>query len=111
MLDIEAVEAMNFEQIATPTDRVLLRARRAKQRLSNNKIVYRPEFPVELAQRTRISPPVPHEEYERTVAARPPRFEPAPTLLVRAKRVSTSTASAAVLASIFAVALAVTTML
>jgi hypothetical protein len=89
MLDIDAVEAMNFEQIATPTDRVLLRARRAKQRLSNNKIVYRPEFPVELAQRTRISPPVPHEEYERTVAARPPRFEPTPpqpepTLLVRA---------------------------
>src|SRR5678815_3925981 len=42
MYDIDAIEAINFEQLATVTDRLLLRGRVTKRRLSTNKIMTRP---------------------------------------------------------------------
>ncbi|MEO8699065.1 MAG: hypothetical protein ABI867_03445 [Kofleriaceae bacterium] len=91
MRDIEQIEMINVEQLVTPTDRLLLRGRVTRRRLSTNKIVYRPAFRIELAQPTIVEPP----ETERTVFMR------------SAKRFGASTASAAVLASVFAVALVV----
>jgi hypothetical protein len=99
MLDIDAIESINVEQLATNTDRLLLRGRVTRRRLSTNKIVYRPAFRIELAQPTVVEP----------VAVRQPELDaPERTMFVRAKklgRLGTSTASAALLASLFAVAL------
>jgi hypothetical protein len=39
MYDIDAIEAINVEQLATVTDRLLLRGRVTKRRLSTNKIL------------------------------------------------------------------------
>ena len=39
MHDIDAIEAINVEQLVTVTDRLLLRGRVTKRRLSTNKIV------------------------------------------------------------------------
>ena len=41
MYDIDAIEAINFEQLATVTDRLLLRGRVTRRRLSTNKIIVR----------------------------------------------------------------------
>jgi hypothetical protein len=97
MLSVDAIESINFEQLATPTDRVLLRSRHAKRRLSENKIVYRPTFRVELAERLHVEPAVPI--YDQTVFIRARRFDP------------TSTTSAAILASLFCIALILLLML
>jgi hypothetical protein len=43
MYDIDAIEAINFEQLATVTDRLLLRGRVTRRRLSTNKIHIRHE--------------------------------------------------------------------
>ncbi|MEO7093300.1 MAG: hypothetical protein ABI175_08615 [Polyangiales bacterium] len=43
MQDIDAIEAINFEQLATVTDRLLLRGRFAKKRPSYNRIEVSPE--------------------------------------------------------------------
>ena len=98
MLTADAMESINFEQLVTPTDRVLLRARHAKGRLSTNKIVYRPSFRVELAERLHVEPAAP-AVCEQTVFMRGRRFEP------------TSTTSAAILASLFCIALILLVML
>lgn len=96
MHDIDAIEMINVEQLATQTDRLLLRGRHTKRRLSTNKIVYRPMFRVELAhERLHVEPP-------------PPRApDPEHTLFVRARRFSTSTTSAAILATAFAIAIVI----
>ncbi|CAN5813765.1 hypothetical protein BH11MYX3_BH11MYX3_46550 [soil metagenome] len=38
MLNIDAIEAINFEQLATVTDRLLLRGRISKRHVSTNRI-------------------------------------------------------------------------
>jgi hypothetical protein len=92
MLSAAALEQINFEQLATPTDRVLLRSRHARNRLSETKIVYRPAFKVELAEeRLQIEP------------AAPARSEH--TVFVRARRFDPSTTTAAILAALFSIAL------
>ena len=98
MLSVDAIESINFEQLATPTDRVLLRSRHAKRRLSTNKIVYRPAFRVELAERLHVEPAAP-AACDQTVFIRARRFDP------------TSTTSAAILASLFCIALVLLLML
>ena len=45
MYDIDAIEAINFEQLATVTDRLLLRGRVTRRRLSTNKIHFIPAHP------------------------------------------------------------------
>jgi len=54
MYDVDAIEAINFEQLVTVTDRLLLRqGRGSKRRLSTNRIG--PAFVVEAAhERTEI---------------------------------------------------------
>ena len=69
MLDIEAVETINFEQLVTVTDRLLLRGRATQRRLSTNKLIFRHEL-AEAASR-RSSPALPglpaaHEAPELT---------------------------------------------
>jgi hypothetical protein len=56
MYDIDAIEAINFEQLATVTDRLLLRGRVTRRRLSTNKILVRPEL---LARGTGPIPVIP----------------------------------------------------
>lgn len=96
MPNIDAIEAINVEQIATPTDRLLLRGRHSEGRISSHKIVYRPSFRVELAhERVEVeapSPPVAVIAAERT-------------LLMRAVYVGNSTTLPAVLATLFAIAI------
>ncbi len=41
MYDIEAIETINFEQLVTVTDRLLLRGRASKRRPSTSQLVYR----------------------------------------------------------------------
>jgi hypothetical protein len=91
MYDIEAIESINFEQLATATDRLLLRARHAKRRPSTNKIVYRPAFRVDLA-------------HERVNVAAEDKTE---LVRVPSRKRLTSTTAATVLASVFAIAIAV----
>lgn len=43
MHDIDAIEAINVEQLATVTDRLLLRGRITRRRLSTSKILVRPD--------------------------------------------------------------------
>jgi hypothetical protein len=95
MPSIDAIESINVEQIATPTDRLLLRGRHSEGRISSNKIVYRPSFRVELA----------HEHVE--VAPPPPLAAVAAerTLLMRAAYVGHGTTLPAVLATLFAIAI------
>ncbi len=48
MQDMDAIEAINFEQLATVTDRLLLRGRFAKKRPSYNRIDVTPELTLHL---------------------------------------------------------------
>jgi hypothetical protein len=92
MLSVAALEQINFEQLATPTDRVLLRSRHARNRLSETKIVYRPAFKVELAEeRLQIEPAAPAGTEH--------------TQFVRARRLDPSTTTAAILATLFSIVL------
>lgn len=52
MLDIEAVETINFEQLVTVTDRLLLRGRATSRRLSTNKLIFRHEVAEAAARRS-----------------------------------------------------------
>jgi hypothetical protein len=92
MYGIEAIEAINVEQLATATDRLLLRARHAKRRLSENKIVYRPAFRVDLA----------HEHVAVTEGE-----DKTELVRVPARKRFTSTTTATLLASVFAIAITV----
>ncbi len=83
MHDIDAIEAINVEQLATVTDRLLLRGRVTKRRLSTNKIIS-----------YRASRPALHEQ----------------TLLVKRPR-TTRTAHLAILTSLTAVAASLACML
>ena len=103
MQDSETIEMLNVEQIATVTDLLLLRARRTNRRFSASKQLFasdhrRPSY--------REIAPIPSLVAYR---ASQPDLEQ-PTLFVRAKRFSTSTASAALLATLFAIAIAVTSI-
>ncbi len=108
MQDIETIEMMNVEQIATVTDRLLLRARVTNRRFSTNKQLFacdrrsRPSFGSTLS---REIAPIPS-----LASRRVPQHGEEMTLFVRAKRFSTSTASAALLATLFAIAIAVTSV-
>lgn len=54
MQDIDAIEAINFEQLATVTDRLLLRGRASKRRPSGSRIeVERVDLAPELTLRMR----------------------------------------------------------
>ncbi len=90
------IEEINGEQIATRTDLLLMRARAARYRLSNNKLAFANDVHV---ARARASWPV-----------RPGRG-PDHTVLIRVRRIGTSTTSAAILASVFAVAIVITSFL
>jgi hypothetical protein len=70
MHDIDAIEAINFEQLATVTDRLLLRGRVTRRRLSTNKILVRPEA---FARGTLPHIP-PATAATATAAAKPVRF-------------------------------------
>jgi hypothetical protein len=98
MVSADVLESINFEQLATATDRVLLRSRHARRRLSETKIVYRPTFRVELAERLQVEPAAP-TACDQTVFMRARRFD------------LTSTTSAAILASLFSIALILLLML
>ena len=107
MQDSATIETMNVEQIATVTDLLLLRARRTNRRFSANKQLFagdhkRPSY--------REIAPIP-SLVGVTVSQRALQSDiPELTLFVRAKRFSTSTASAALLATLFAIAIAVTSI-
>ncbi len=96
MRDIEAVEMMNFEQLATVTDRLLLRARVTSRRFSTNKKAF--------ANDRRSAP-----RFSAAVLALRDA-EPERTLFIRARTFSTSTASAALLATAFAIAILITSV-
>lgn len=102
MLSADAIEAINFDQLATPTDRMLLRARHSRRRLSTNKIVYRPSFRVELAEPIAVEP-------SPAYATRPPAADQ--TMFIRARSFGTSTTSAAILATVFGIAIALVGLL
>lgn len=57
MLDIEAIETINFEQLVTVTDRLLLRGRATSRRLSTNKLIFRHELAEAVSRRS--SPALP----------------------------------------------------
>jgi hypothetical protein len=62
MHDIDAIEAINFEQLATVTDRLLLRGRVAKRRPSYHRIsVAR----IDLAPEITLRAKPPHELWRR----------------------------------------------
>ncbi len=86
------IEEINGEQIVTRTDLLLLRARMARCRLSNNKLAFANDVQV---ARARAS--------QRVLAGR--------TLVIRVRRVGPSTTSGVILASVFAIAIAITSFL
>ncbi|HEU0037164.1 MAG TPA: hypothetical protein VFQ53_41425 [Kofleriaceae bacterium] len=106
MYDIDAIEAINFEQLVTATDRLLLRSRVAHRRLSTHKIVLRTDHPfargsrpvLEAVQRPTTPPPVRH----RTVADQ--------TVIVRPVR-RVDRASVAVIATLLTIAASLAAML
>ena len=101
MTDIAKIEALNADQFATPADRIVFRARASQKRLSANKALFANDIGRRPGREIAAIPSlvrVPHDEpTERT-------------LYVRAKKVSTSTATGAFLATVFAVAIFVTSV-
>jgi hypothetical protein len=102
MSETATVEAINGEQIATVTDLLLLRARTTRRRFSTNKLAFahdrrgsRPSIPLPVV-------PAPAEDDFR---------DPERTLFVRARTFGTSTASAAIVATVFAIGIVVTSFL
>lgn len=93
------IEQINGEQIATRTDLLLMRARNARVRLSNNKAAFARDVRV-IARGSQ--PSIPHPSLLRDSDR---------TLFIRVRRVGTSTASAAVLATAFAIAIVLTSVL
>lgn len=83
------IEEINGEQIATRTDLLLMRARAARSRLSSNKLAFANDV-----ARLRAA---------RAITDR--------TLMIRVRRAGSSTTTAAVLATVFAVAIAITSFL
>jgi len=65
MLDIEAIETINFEQLVTVTDRLLLRGRATSRRLSTNKLIFRHELAEAVSRRS--SPALPSPEHTQVV--------------------------------------------
>lgn len=88
------IEEINGEQIATRTDLLLMRARAVRSRLSNNKLAFANDVPACARARASQLP-----------------IQPDHTMLIRVRRVGTSTTTAAILASVFAVAIAITSFL
>ena len=107
LLDMQDIEMLNVDQIATVTDLLLLRARHTNRRFSASKHLFaadhkRPSY--------REIAPIP-SLVGATVSQRALQPDiPELTLFVRAKRFSTSTASAALVATLFAIAIAVTSI-
>lgn len=102
-LDMNAtatIELINGEQLATRTDLLLMRARAARGWLSNNKPAFAGDVRFARGSHAKL-PTIRVPEAER---------DPDRTLFIRVRRAGTSTASAAVLATIFAVAIAITTL-
>jgi hypothetical protein len=81
------IEEINGEQIATRTDLLLMRARAARVRLSSNKLAFANDVHVARARRSQR------------------------TMVIRVRRAGTSTTSAAILASVFAIAIVITSLL
>lgn len=71
MLDIEAIETINFEQLVTVTDRLLLRSRATKRRLSTNKLIFRHEV-AEASRRSSLALPAPSTSPELTQIVKRP---------------------------------------
>lgn len=71
MLDIEAIETINFEQLVTVTDRLLLRGRATSRRLSTNKMIFRHELAEAVSRRS--SPALPNALPEHTQVVKRPR--------------------------------------
>ena len=91
-------ERINGEQIATRTDLLLARARAARCRLSSNKAAFAHDVRV-LARGSQPSIPMPVLRAAE------------PTLLIRVQRAGTSTTTAAILATVFAIAIVLTSIL
>jgi len=71
MLDIEAIETINFEQLVTVTDRLLLRGRATQRRLSTNKLIFRHELAEAASRRSSPALPLhvqqPHSDHTQVV--------------------------------------------
>ena len=105
MSETAVIETINVDQIATVTDLLLLRARTTRRRFSTNKIAFVHDH-THGGRRSRPSIPI------AVVPASTKSFrDPELTMFVRAKKFSTSTASAAVVASVFAIAIVLTSFL
>jgi glutamine amidotransferase PdxT len=81
------IEGINGEQIATRTDLLLMRARVARVRLSSNKLAFANDAHVARARASQR------------------------TMFIRVPRAATSTTTAAILACVFAIAIAITSLL
>ena len=93
------IEQINGEQIATRTDLLLMRSRNARGRLSNNKAAFSKDVLIARGS-------------QRSIARRPSLLRDSDrTLFIRVRRVGTSTASAAVLATVFAITIVLTSIL
>ena len=71
MLDIEAIETINFEQLVTVTDRLLLRGRVTKRRLSTNKLIFRNELAEAAARRSVSTLAAEHRADPTQIVSRP----------------------------------------
>lgn len=106
----ETLELINGEQIATVTDLLLLRARTTRRRFSTNKAAFANDVRVIArhadAKKRRQRPSIPSLVVHPSLSR-----DPEHTLFVRARKIGTSTASAAVVATAFAIAIVLTTLL
>jgi hypothetical protein len=108
------LERINGEQIATVTDLLLLRARNAKRRLSSNKeaFAHDPRVDGRAPIAHGSSPSIPTRPSVPSLGPHPSlSLDPDRTLFVRVRRAGTSTTSAAVLATAFAIGIILTALL
>src|SRR5437868_5023164 len=96
MTDIDKIERLNADQFATPADRIVFRARASQQRLSANKALFAKDVGRRAPREVAPIPSLPRLAGSVRVA------HDEPTLYVRAKKVSTSTTTGALLATVFA---------
>jgi hypothetical protein len=114
MNEMATMERINVDQIATVTDLLLLRARTTRRRFSTNKIAFvHDRREASRAGRRSILPWRRSTRTPSIPAVRAPNDfrDPERTLFVRARKLGTSTASAAIVATSFAIALVLTCFL
>ncbi len=113
------LETINGEQFATVTDLLLFRARTTQRRFSTNKAAFANDVRViERGNEARASvalrrsrPSIPSLVAHPRVSQQTTSRDPDHTLFVRARKLGTSTTSAAVVATAFAIAILLTTFL